>query len=261
MPDRDDLTLLIDAARSAGDVARRFSGATAQRWDKPGGAGPVTEADLAVNAHLHDVLRAARPGYGWLSEETEDDPARLQDDTVFIVDPIDGTRNFTEGGRTWAHSIAVARQGRVVAGVVYLPLRDKLYAAALGQGATLNGTPIRARATDAADSATLLATKPNIEPRFWRGPVPGFARAHRPSLAYRLALVAEGRFDGMLTFRPTWHWDIAAGSLIAAEAGARVTDRAGAPLIFNTADPRSPGVITASASLHAALTAAHNPDA
>lgn len=261
MPDRDDLSLLIEAARSAGDVARAFSGATAQRWDKPDGAGPVTEADLAVDAHLHDVLRAARPGYGWLSEETEDDTARLSTDSVFIIDPIDGTRNFVEGGRTWAHSIAVARQGRVVAGVVYLPLRDKLYAAALGDGATLNGTPIRARDGASPDTATLLATKPSVDPRFWHGAVPGFDRAHRPSLAYRLALVAEGRFDGMLTFRPTWHWDIAAGSLIAAEAGAKVTDRAGQPLCFNTADPRSSGVIAALPPLHAALTKAHNPDA
>ena len=103
-----DLPLLIEAARIAGRVATSFTGPTAARWDKPGDAGPVTEADLAVNDLLMSNLRAARPTYGWLSEETDDTTERLDHETVFIVDPIDGTRNFIEGGRTWAISIAVA---------------------------------------------------------------------------------------------------------------------------------------------------------
>lgn len=253
-----DLDLLIDAARSAGEIALRFDGPEARRWDKPDSAGPVTEADLAVNAHLHDKLRGARPDYGWLSEETEDDAARLSASTVFIVDPIDGTRNFVEGGQTWAHSIAIAREGQITAGVVFLPKRDKLYAAELGGGATLNDAPVSAAAATDLAASEILTARFNLEPRYWRGTPPGFQRAYRPSLAYRLALVGQGRFDGMITFRPTWEWDIAAGSLIAAEAGAKVTDRTGAALRFNRADPRADGVIAASGGVHPALADAHD---
>ena len=256
-----ELTLLVDAVRGAGEVARKFTGTEAKRWDKPGGAGPVTEADLAVNGYLLDTLREARPNYGWLSEETEDTPDRLSAETVFIVDPIDGTRSFVEGGRTWAHSVAIAHKGEVIAGAVYLPLRDMLYAAARGFGATLNDAPLHASSQEHLTMSEILAAKPNLRPQFWKGPVPEFGRAYRPSLAYRMALVGEGRFDGMITFRPTWEWDIAAGSLIAEEAGARVSDRAGQRLQFNAPDPRTHGIISAAPALHSALVGAHVPDA
>jgi myo-inositol-1(or 4)-monophosphatase len=255
-----DLDLLIRAAQGAGEVAKRFVGPTAQKWDKPGNAGPVTEADLAVNDYLLDVLRTARPDYGWLSEETEDNTDRLNAETVFIVDPIDGTRSFIEGARTWAHSVAIARAGQVVAGVVYLPMRDMLYSAGLGGGAQLNGASLKASAACVLDAAELLAARPNLEPRFWSGQVPQFTRAYRPSLAYRMALVGQGRFDGMMTFRPTWEWDIAAGSLIASEAGAIVTDRTGAPLRLNQQDPRTHGILAAAPGLHGELVRVHRPD-
>ena len=255
MPARD-LDLLIDAARAAGDLAVTFAPDTAERWDKPGGLGPVTEADLAVNDLLEDVLRAARPGYGWLSEETEDGIDRLHRDTVFIIDPIDGTRSFIDGSRTWAHSLAVAHQGRVTAAVVYLPQRDKLFAAADGQGASLNGVPIRVGARRDLTGASVLAAKPGFSPEHWRDGPPDLERGFRPSLAYRLALVAEGCFDAMFTLRATWEWDIAAGDLILREAGAVTSDRRGKPLIFNNREPRLDGVVAANPALHGALTAA-----
>ena len=249
-----DLPLLIDAARMAGRVATSFAGKTAQRWDKPGGAGPVTEADLAVNDLLHKVLRHARPDYGWLSEETEDNTDRLTRDRVFIVDPIDGTRSFVEGSATWAHSIAVAEHGELTAAVVYLPLRDKLYAAALGQGATLNGRAIKTSRMNSLDKATVLAAKPALVAQHWKARVtPTFQRSYRPSLAYRLALVAEGRFEAMLTLRQSWEWDIAAGALITAEAGGAARDRKGGPLRFNNADPRLNGVVAGGSAVCAAL--------
>ncbi|MEM6374881.1 MAG: inositol monophosphatase family protein, partial [Pseudomonadota bacterium] len=158
MPARD-LNLLIEAVTKAGDVARRFEGPKARAWDKGDGAGPVTEADLAVNEVLQTHLCAARPDYGWLSEETEDDTDRLSREHVFIVDPIDGTRSFIEGRRTWAHVVAVARQGQVTAAAIYLPLRERLYTAALGQGAHLNGRTIAASARVGLSGAALLATK------------------------------------------------------------------------------------------------------
>ena len=249
-----DLPLLIDAARMAGRVATSFTGASARRWDKPGGAGPVTEADLAVNALLAKILRQARPDYGWLSEEDEDTSTRLATQRVFIVDPIDGTRSFVEGSDTWAHAIAVAEAGRITAAVVFLPLLDKLFAAATGQGATLNGKPLRAGVESDLGQATVLAAKPTLLAENWKArATPKFRRSYRPSLAYRMALVAEGRFDAMITLRRSWEWDIAAGALIVAEAGGSVTDRRGAPLMFNNADPRLDGVVAGGAPTTAAL--------
>ncbi|KIC49915.1 3'(2'),5'-bisphosphate nucleotidase CysQ [Tateyamaria sp. ANG-S1] len=255
-----DLPLLIDAARIAGRVATSFAGPTAVRWDKPGDAGPVTEADLAVNEVLERTLRLARPDYGWLSEETEDDAARLSADTVFIIDPIDGTRSFVEGGRTWAISIGVAHQGIVTAAAIYLPLRDKLYAAGTGLGATLNGAPLLATRGAMTPGSKVLAARPTFDSKHWRDTAPSVERHYRPSLAYRLSLVGEGKFDGMLTLRPTWEWDIAAGSLIVAEAGGTITDRTGAPLRFNNAHPALNGVVAGGPGLHRALVGELGPD-
>ena len=248
-----DLALITDAIQMAGRVASSFIGPSAQAWHKPEGAGPVTEADLAVNTYLETVLRAARPDYGWLSEESEDSPARLSCDTVFIVDPIDGTRSFVDGSRTWAHSVAVAHRGKVTAGAVYLPLRGLLYSAARGTGATLNGEPLVVSDQKNLDKAEVLAAKPMIAPEFWPKGVPKFNRAHRPSLAYRLGLVGQGRFDAMLTFRPTWEWDVAAGALIVEEARGRCTDRTGAALKFNNPNAQVDGLIAAGGALHDTL--------
>ncbi|MFD1342637.1 inositol monophosphatase family protein [Litorisediminicola beolgyonensis] len=244
MPESDgDLALLLTAAEAAGEIAIRHAGRPLMVTEKPGGAGPVTNADLAVNAVLEDMLRSARPEYGWLSEESADDPARLDAPATFIIDPIDGTRSFIDGSDIWAHSLAIARGGEITAAVVYLPVVSRLYAAARGEGATLNGRALRASSRAALAEAEVLTTRPNLDPRFWKGAPPRFRRSHRPSLAYRLALVAEGRFDAMFTFRPSWEWDIAAGALICTEAGARVTDRRGAPLRFNAAHPQADGVV------------------
>lgn len=255
MPEPDDLSLLIEAAQEAGRIATRYTGPEAQRWEKPDGAGPVTEADLAVNAMLERDLQAARPDYGWLSEETEDNTDRLSKGRVFIVDPIDGTRSFAEGSNTWAHALAIAVDGVVTAGVVYLPKRDLLYVAARGQGATLNGEPIRVSDTHDLNASEILAARPNLADQHWHQ-VPGFKRAYRPSLAYRLALVAQGRYDGMITLRKSWEWDIAAGDLILTEAGAHTSDRTGAPLRFNNRDPRLNGVVAATPRIHEQLNAA-----
>ena len=128
MPGRD-LALLTEAAREAGRIALRYWRKDPKVWDKGGEHGPVSEADLAVNDMLKAKLMGSRPDYGWLSEETPDNADRLAVDTVFIVDPIDGTRAFVAGEETWAHSLAVAHKGRVTAGVVYLPAMDRIYVA------------------------------------------------------------------------------------------------------------------------------------
>ncbi|MFN3824521.1 MAG: 3'(2'),5'-bisphosphate nucleotidase CysQ [Pseudorhodobacter sp.] len=255
MPEReaDDLALLTAAARAAGEVALRFWKRDYAIRDKGQGEGPVTEADLAVDARLAEILREARPDYGWLSEESPEHGRRGTARRCFIIDPIDGTRAFIAGQDTFSHSLAVVEAGRVVAGVVYLPALDRLYAASVGGVALRNGAVISASARAGIEGARVLSPKSNFSADHWPGGVPDVALSFRPSLAFRLCLVAEGRHDGMLTLRPAWDWDIAAGALIAARAGAVVTDAAGGQIVFNAADPRSPGVIAAAPGLHAAL--------
>ena len=249
---RSDLALLIDAAHAAGDIAKRHFRKDPEIWTKDDNS-PVTEADIAVDRVLRTDLLAARPSYGWLSEETEDDGARLQSDRGFIVDPIDGTRAFIDGQDSFAHSIAIAEAGEVIAGVVFLPVKDRLYAAARGGGTTLNGAPVRVSPAAEPLGASVLATRPNVDPKHWPGGVPAFPRVYRPSLAYRMALVAQGRFDGMVTFRRSWEWDIAAGDILIREAGGASTDGTGAALRCNRPDPRANGVMAAGSQLHRAM--------
>jgi len=227
--------------------------------DKPNGAGPVTAADLQIDAMLRERLTAARPGYGWLSEETPDTGDRLADrlarSHVFIVDPIDGTRAFIDGSRQFAHSLAIARDGQVTAGVVYLPLRQEMFTAALGRGAALNGRPLVASTRTGAEGATILTTRSNLRADCWPGGSPAVVLQFRPSLAFRLALVGQGRCDGALTLRDSWEWDVAAGGLIAAEAGAFVSTRKGGVPRFNTPVPLLPGIVAAAPGVHAQLVA------
>jgi len=255
LPDPDDLTLLCQAAKGAARIARRYWRTDQRVTLKPGDAGPVSEGDLAVDRYLRETLTAARPDYGWLSEETQDGPARLDAARVFVVDPIDGTRAYVDGHATWAHSLAVVEHGRPVAGLVYLPERGKLYTATAGHGAALNGRTIRVGAATTPDAARVLASKGTLDPAHWPGGAPPIDRHFRPSLAYRFCLVAEGRFDALITLRPAWEWDIAAGLLIAAEAGAAATDRTGRAPVLNRAPPQTDGVICAAPALQHALLA------
>lgn len=249
-----DRALLVAAAEAAGTIALRHFGADPQTWEKPG-AGPVTEADLEIDRMLRAELTAARPDYGWLSEESEGAHDRDRRERVFIVDPIDGTRAFIAGERGWGTAVAVAEWGRVIAAAMHLPAHGQTYAAALGRGATRDGAPIRASARAALEGATALAASSQLRDEFWPGGIPPVERHFRPSLAWRLCLVAEGRFDLMVTLRDAYEWDIAAGALIAAEAGATVTDRLGKALSFNHHPAQSRGVIAAPAPLHRALMA------
>lgn len=251
----EDRALLVAAAEAAGPVAMAHFRRSLRHWEKPGGLGPVTEADLAVNAALRDRLGAARPDYGWLSEEDADGPGRLAAPRLLLVDPIDGTRAFLEGQEGFSIALAVIEAARVVAAAVHLPARGETYAAHRGGGATLGAATIAASAAAEPDGAEALASRSVLDPVHWPGGVPGLLRHFRPSLAWRLCLVAAGRFDATLSFRPTWDWDVAAGSLIAAEAGCRVTDAAGRPFAFGGPDPRQPGFLAAPPALHAALLA------
>lgn len=247
-----DLQLLIEAAQAAGNIAKKFWRKDPKTWEKEAGAGPVTEADLAVNDMLEHELRAARPDFGWLSEESVDDPARLTCDACFIIDPIDGTRAFMEGSDGFSHSLAISRGGQITAGVVFLPIRDEIYTATDTGFASRNGVAMTpSPSAPFGPATTVITSAASFAPHQWRlGAPPLVTRKFRSSLAWRLCLVAEGRFDIALSLRPAWEWDIAAGTLIATRAGLISTDREGNPLLFNRAVPQSSGLITAQADLH-----------
>ena len=180
-------------------------------WTKEN-ASPVSEADIMVDRYLAASLLAARPDYGWLSEETADNPSRLDRSRVFIVDPIDGTRGFIRGEDSWTVSLAVVENGVPIAGVVYAPVRDEMYDAAKGGGARLNGAPIvRSRR---AGAAPLIPAPGAVHQEmqaagldYTRGPA-------YPSLAYRLVQVATGKLDAAVARRGAQDWDIAAAALI-----------------------------------------------
>ena len=220
----------------------------------------MTAADLEINEMLEDRLGAARPDYGWLSEESEDDPVRLDRDRVFIVDPIDGTRAFIDGHEGFSVALAVAERGRVIAAAIDLPARGELFSAAIGQGTMKNDRSLRVSGPDVLDDATVLAAQVQMKDHNWPGGIPPMDRHFRSSLAWRFCLVAEGRFDTMLTFRRSYEWDLAAGALIAAEAGALVTDGHGKPMLFNSAEGMQDGVITAPRHLHDQIMGFRKPD-
>lgn len=253
MRESDDLSLLVSAAHAAGEIARRHFGEGPKSWEKTAGQGPVSEADLEIDEMLRARLMAARPDYGWLSEESADNFARLNCARVFIVDPIDGTRAFLDGQSGFAHALAVVEHGSPVAAVVHLPMMGLTYTAARGQGAFLGDQRLKVTPCATPTGARVLATRAQMTAANWPRGLPAIDRHFRPSLAWRMALVAEGRFDAMVNLRPTWHWDIAAGTLLIEEAGGLVTNALGKDMRFNTPEPSADGVIAAGAALHSGL--------
>lgn len=245
----DDLALIEAAAREVGAIARRLKGEGLKIWSKDGGS-PVTNADLHVDALLREQLGAARPDYGWLSEETADDPARLKRERLFVVDPIDGTVAFMKGKPWWAVSIAVVENGRPVAGVVHAPEVGETFTAVLGAGARLNGGAIAASASGAVEGCAMLGDAKMFGHPAWPTPWPEMRIETRNSIAYRMCLVADGRFDAALALSHKSEWDLAAADLICAEAGAVVTDHRGRGYGYNRPVPRLPSLISAAPRLH-----------
>ena len=244
-----DLDLILTAAREAGALAVAAREAGLKIWSKDGGS-PVTDADLAVDALLKERLGAARPDYGWLSEETADDPARLATARQFVVDPIDGTAAFLKGKPWFAVSIAVVENGRPIAGVVHAPALDETYVATLGGGATLNGKAISPSDTEDLEDAAMLGDAKMFVHPAWVTPWPPMRVESRNSIAYRLCLVADGRFDAAVALSPKNEWDLAAADLICARAGAVLTDHTGRSFTYNRPNPLLPSVVCANRALH-----------
>ncbi|TWD55322.1 myo-inositol-1(or 4)-monophosphatase [Agrobacterium vitis] len=230
---QDDLLLITDAATQAGALAMTYFGADPEVWWKNKGQSPVSAADYAANTLLSQVLRTARPSYGWLSEETDDDESRLRCNTVFVIDPIDGTRAFLAGSKTWCVSVAVVHKGRPVAGVLVAPALFEVFTATEAGAAMLNGHPITV-ATREPHETLRVATPAELLKAFDEDVRHRLERVeHVPSLAYRLAMVAAGRIDATLVLKNSHDWDLAAADLILQRAGGALSDIDGKPLLYN----------------------------
>lgn len=251
LPDyRDDLALLTGSVRAAGKVALGYFRSSAKVWTKANDS-PVSEADIAVETFLAAELRAARPNYGWLSEESVDDGTRLRAPRTFIIDPIDGTRSFITGGTDWTIPVAVVEKGRPVAAVLFAPARDEFYAALAGGGATRNDEPIGVSNRTSLDGASLAISR-----RFLRDLADEGLRARSvffASLAYRLARIADGRLDGAAIKPDARDWDLAAADLILHEAGGLLCDLAGGPPRYDRPDTGHPPLVAGPPALREAL--------
>lgn len=216
-----------------------------RRWEKSPG-NPVCEVDLEVDAFLRDHLGRLDPDAGWLSEETVDNEDRLACRRVWVVDPIDGTRDYLRGREGWAVSVALVENGQPVIAVLDCPPRAAVFRAAKGRGASLNDASICAATRDQIAGARVPS---EALPKVDRD----LTAVYRPnSIALRIAMVACAEADLVATLRWGHEWDIAAAVLIAREAGAQVTDALGDPLLFNTREAETFGVLVTAHGLHGA---------
>jgi myo-inositol-1(or 4)-monophosphatase len=223
---------------------------------------PVTQADLAADALLRERLMGARPRDGWLSEETEDDPARLERERVWIVDPIDGTRSFIAGYREFAVSVALTERGRSVVGVLYNPALDEVvwategggtYGATDWAGGKAGARRIRMAEPVPGERPMVLASRSEIADGEFEAFRDGWRIESTGSTAWKLAGAATGPAHAYISRGPKHEWDVAAGALIVAEAGGVVSDLDGAELRFNRADPYIHGILAATPALHREL--------
>ena len=241
------LTRLVSIAEEAGRVALAYfrpGQRTRAGIEWKGDGSPVTEADFAVNALLEREMRALRPGAAWLSEESADDPSRLVAAEVWIVDPIDGTRGFSEGDANWAVAIALTVAGRPVCGVVHAPALGETYAAAAGRGATLNGAPLLQRDATRVRPDMRITCPKILAKALGEAGVDLAFQPKIASLALRIVKVASGVYDAGFTTSDAHDWDLAAADMVLTEAGGILADLTGAPVRYNRPDPTH-GVLTA----------------
>lgn len=235
------------AARAAGEIIMALYGKDYHIREK-GKGDPVTTADLEANRKLQEIILDRFPGDGWLSEEDHDNLERLEAARVWVVDPIDGTKEFIAGIPQFAVSVGLVVAGRPMLGVVYNPVEKELYRAAKDGGAFLNGDPIHVASRAEVKGALLLVSRSEPRRKFVR-----FAETCKlepvGSIAYRLAKVAGGKGDGTLTFRSLHEWDVCAGVLIVEEAGGVVLDAAGKALIFNRPEAVYHGIVASNEAL------------
>ena len=246
-----EATLLKDTVRQAGRLALSLFRTDLKNWTK-GTSSPVSEADIAVNDLLESKLRSATPDYGWLSEESADDEARLGRPLVWIVDPIDGTRAYLAGREDWCVSAALVGEASPVLAAVFAPASDEFFFAMRGQGATRNDVPIHATTGADMDFSRMAGPKPLVE-RLNRGGGEISLHPRIGSLALRLCRVAQGSLDAAFAGGQSRDWDLAAANLIVQEANGRMTALSGDTILYNRREVAHGVLVAAGRERHASI--------
>jgi myo-inositol-1(or 4)-monophosphatase len=243
----EDLQRIESALARAAEILRAFTPGEVEHRRKTGGD-PVTEADTAVDEALHAALPAA--GEGWLSEETVDDASRLERRRVWVVDPLDGTREFVAGIPEWCVSIGLVEGGRPVAGGILIPARELTVLGAVDHGVTANGRASRTRELESIEGIEVLASRSEVKRGEWERFVDApFTVKPTGSVAFKLALVAAGLADATWTLVPKHEWDVAAGCALVRAAGGEVWTLDGAEPRFNRREPKFSGLLAAPSGL------------
>jgi myo-inositol-1(or 4)-monophosphatase len=241
------------AIQASREVFARFTPGAIETEYKIG-HDPVTEADRALDAVLRKEL--LREGEGWLSEESVDDPIRLQRSRVWVVDPLDGTREFVKGIPEFCVSIGFVEDGRPVAGGIYNPATDETFLGSIGSGVTYNGKPSQPSQRKSLDGGLVLASRSEVKRGEWK-PFESAAFKIRPmgSVAYKLALVSAGLADVTFTLTPKNEWDVAAGAALVLSAGGFVSTLENTALRCNNKDPLLSGLLASGPYLREELLA------
>ncbi|MCI0600160.1 MAG: 3'(2'),5'-bisphosphate nucleotidase CysQ [Beijerinckiaceae bacterium] len=252
-------TAFEEATCSAGKLALAYyhPGATTSAGISHKAEGsPVTEADYLVDRFLQQRLRELLPDAGWLSEETEDSPARLSSELVLVVDPIDGTRGFMRGHGGWAIAVALIEHGRPLVGIIHAPALEETYVAVRGAGARLNGKAITVSKLAALRAGARIAAPGFLAERLHEAGLDFELQPRIPSLALRFANVASGTFDAGFASENARDWDIAAADIILHEAGGRLAALDGSEILYNRLDTRHGPLTAAPEQIHAEVNAA-----
>ncbi|MGD8871037.1 MAG: 3'(2'),5'-bisphosphate nucleotidase CysQ [Gemmatimonadota bacterium] len=248
----DDIARIRDGLVAAAEAVRPFTPGDVAFERKEERDDPVTEADHAADAVLRKIL--PQEGEGWLSEESVDDPARLECSRVWVVDPIDGTREFIQGIPEWCISIGLLEDGLPVAGGIYNPATDELVLGAVGVGVTYNEAAASVSEPDAGQPVTVLASRSEIKRGEWDDFMDErFEVKACGSVAYKLGLVAAGRTDATWTLVPKSEWDVVAGTALVRAAGGIVTLADGSAPSFNKEKPLFPNYVGAGRTVSAAI--------
>jgi myo-inositol-1(or 4)-monophosphatase len=243
---------LAAAVREAGQLVLSMFGKPIKTWTKGPTLSPVSEADIAADNLLRERLNAINPDIAWLSEESADDPARLEARRVWVVDPIDGTRAYIGAYPDWAVSVALIEDSRPILACLYAPALDEFFAARAGGGATRNGAPIAVSPGTGIDGARIAGPRKLME-RLERFAPPVAVMPRIRSLALRLARVAQGVFDAAIAGGNSHDWDLAAADLLVHEAGGTLAPVGGGTVIYNRPVPRHGTLVATGRDRHAAL--------
>jgi myo-inositol-1(or 4)-monophosphatase len=246
-----DSALLAATVREAGALALSLFRTELKNWIK-GASSPVSDADIAVNDLLEQRLRSATPDYGWLSEESADDPSRLERRLVWIVDPIDGTRGYLAGKEDWCVSVALVENESPLLAAVFAPASDEFFFAARGQGASCNGVALHATLGTELDFSRVAGPKPLVE-RLRKTADDIVLHPRIGSLALRLCRVADGRLDAAFAGGQSRDWDLAAADLIVHEADGNMTALSGDAILYNRPEVTHGVLVAAGRDRHAGI--------